>query len=76
MMKEPLCSYVGTYLFLGIYVTSSNKHANPRYHGLGMRIEDDVLVTESDVEVLTASCPKNPDELQQIVGSSSAQHCT
>ncbi len=36
----------------------------------GIRIEDDVLVTEGDPEVLTAGVPKDPDTLQALVGTS------
>ncbi len=34
----------------------------------GVRIEDDVLVTEGDPEVLTEAIPKQPDELEGVVG--------
>ena len=39
-----------------------------RYVGIGIRIEDDVLVTEQGPVVLSASCPKTPDEIEQVVG--------
>lgn len=53
----------------GIYVNPNNKNANPIYHGLGMRIEDDVLLTESGVEVLTERCPKHPDDILLVMSS-------
>ena len=40
-----------------------------RYANIGIRIEDDVLVTEGDPDVLTASCPKTIDDIERIVGS-------
>lgn len=45
------------------------------YRGLGIRIEDDILITEGRAasdpghEVLTREIPKDPDELLRIVGS-------
>ena len=40
-----------------------------RYANLGIRIEDDVLVTANDPDVLTASCPKTIEEIEQITGT-------
>jgi Xaa-Pro aminopeptidase len=34
----------------------------------GIRIEDDVRVTENGAEVLTAAIPKAPEELESLVG--------
>ena len=41
----------------------------PRYADIGIRIEDDVLVTEADPVVLSDACPKELDELEAIVGA-------
>ena len=40
-----------------------------RYANIGIRIEDDVLVTNGDPDVLTNSCPKTIDDIERIVGS-------
>ncbi len=40
-----------------------------RYSGIGIRIEDDVLVTNDGPVVLSRSCPKEISEIEKIVGS-------
>jgi Xaa-Pro aminopeptidase len=42
----------------GLYVRPDEKHVPKEYRGLGIRIEDDLLVTESGARVLTEGAPK------------------
>ncbi len=52
----------------GIYIPVDDKDAPEELRGVGIRIEDDILVTEGGNEVLSASCPKEVDELEAIIG--------
>jgi len=52
----------------GIYVGSTTK-APDEYKGIGVRIEDDVLVTADGPDVLTRAIPKQPDELEKLLAS-------
>ena len=41
-----------------------------RYANIGIRIEDDVLVTSDGPVILTEDCPKTIEEIEEIVGNS------
>jgi Xaa-Pro aminopeptidase len=38
-----------------------------RFRGIGIRIEDDVVVTRTGVEVLTAKAPKDVDDIEALM---------
>lgn len=48
----------------GIYIPEEN---------LGVRIEDDVLVTETGVKLLSEKLPRNPDEIEKIMAEGAKQ---
>ncbi|HEY1977862.1 MAG TPA: aminopeptidase P N-terminal domain-containing protein [Candidatus Baltobacteraceae bacterium] len=55
----------------GVYVRR-DLDCPDRFKGIGVRIEDDILVTIDGSENLTAAIPKTVDELEEIVGSEGA----
>jgi Xaa-Pro aminopeptidase len=55
----------------GIYVRR-DLDCSERFKGIGVRIEDDIIVTLDGNENLTSAIPKHADELESIVGSQEA----
>lgn len=51
----------------GIYIAPGSKGVAKKYHGIGIRIEDDVLVTKSGCEVLTNGVPKEIKEIEALM---------
>ena len=48
----------------GLYVPGDDEDVDARWRGIGIRIEDDVLVTAEGHEVLTAAVPKEVDAVE------------
>ncbi len=48
----------------GIYVSPTDEDAPERFRGMGIRIEDDILVTEGGPVNLTAAIPKSVDAVE------------
>lgn len=53
----------------GLYFHGDEEGCPDRFRGIGVRIEDDVLVTETGVDVLSRTVPKDPEEIEQLVGA-------
>ncbi|XP_026682927.1 xaa-Pro aminopeptidase 3-like [Diaphorina citri] len=51
----------------GVYISKDCKETRPEFRGMGIRIEDDILIDKSsNVENLSAMCPKNIDEIESV----------
>jgi Xaa-Pro aminopeptidase len=51
----------------GIYVPADDDTVPKEYRGIGIRIEDDILVTASGHEVMTSLAPKEIDEIEAVM---------
>lgn len=53
----------------GCYIPTTMAKVAPEFLGLGVRIEDDILITESGAEVLSQGCPRDMQALEDLVNS-------
>ena len=50
----------------GRYVRPGSDAPEP-FHGIGIRIEDDAIVTDSGCELITRGVPVAPDEIEALM---------
>ncbi|MDA0351941.1 MAG: aminopeptidase P N-terminal domain-containing protein [Chloroflexi bacterium] len=53
----------------GIYIAPDNQDVPVQYRGIGIRIEDDILITADGHTNLSGHIPSDPDEIEAIIGS-------
>ncbi len=51
----------------GLYIQPNAKEVDKKWRGIGIRIEDDVLVTKNGHEVLTAGAPKEVNDIEALM---------
>jgi len=51
----------------GLYITPGSKGVPEKYQGIGIRIEDDVLITKDGHSVLTDGVPKAIDAVEEVL---------
>lgn len=67
--QQPIVLEAGMVLTVepGIYISPRLNHVDPRWLGIGVRIEDDVLVTAHGSHVLSGRLPKHLDEIKAVM---------
>ena len=53
----------------GIYIAAHSKGVHRKWWNIGVRIEDDVLVTRDGHEVLTAALPSAVNDIEALMAS-------
>jgi Xaa-Pro aminopeptidase len=51
----------------GLYISPETKDIPEKYLGIGVRIEDDVLVTKNGPRILSSKAPKQVEEIEELM---------
>jgi Xaa-Pro aminopeptidase len=53
----------------GLYISPDNAKVAKKWRGIGIRIEDDVVVTEEGCDVITSGAPKTIEEIEALMAA-------
>ncbi len=53
----------------GLYIPADNTRVAKKWRGIGIRIEDDVIVTDKGCEVISSWAPKTVDEIEALMAA-------
>lgn len=53
----------------GLYIPHGTEGVDKKWWGMGIRIEDDILVTKEGSEIMSAGVPKEVDEIEALMAS-------
>lgn len=53
----------------GLYIPENDMSVPAEFRGIGIRIEDDIVITQKGCDVMTSGVPKEINEIEKIVGT-------